>query len=196
MRRFLIAVALVAAMLPIVSSSAASKRTCGPRKAETAVTSRYARVYGYADPDDSDTSYVAACLFRGGKPVVLSEFTFGAGGVGSVGGPYVLAGRFVAYADGICQTSCQYGLIVIDLKRRRVTRHTAPLTGQPVRIVATFSGLAAVLGKSENSEYYVEVLDKAGAVELDRGYNLRTLSLAGHTIRWKHDSAPRSYELR
>jgi hypothetical protein len=196
MHRLPIAVALVAVMLPVVPSSAASKRTCGPKKAQTEVTSRYGRVYGYDDPGDPDTSYVAACLFRGGKPVVLTEFTFGAGGVGSIGGPYVLAGRFVAYADGICQADCRYSLNVIDLKRRRVTRSTAPRSGEPVKIVATFSGLAAVLGKSDNSQYYVEVLDKAGAVELDRGYDLRSLSLARHTLRWLHDGAERTYELR
>jgi hypothetical protein len=197
MGRWGIAIAALLAFMVATADASSANRTCGRSHAKTEVSSRYGRVYGYTDPNDPDTSYVAGCLFRGPRPVVLSQFTFGAGGVSPVSGPYVLAGRFVAYADGLCLSgACGHNLIVTNLKRRRAVRSSSQMDGEPVKIVSTFSGLTGELARLPNSERHVVALDRSGARELDRGFAVRALSLHGHTLRWLHDGQPRSAELR
>src|SRR5690348_17236658 len=91
---------VAAAALVLMASPADAKprRSCGPHSADTVTRSRYGRVFTATRRVD-EVDYVAACLFRGGRPVVLSEDPDGGSGVSWEPGPFVLAGRFVAFVD-------------------------------------------------------------------------------------------------
>jgi hypothetical protein len=198
MRRVLIVLVTVAVapLLVAAPGDAASKRSCGPRSARTVTRSEYGRVFTRTRAVD-ETDYVAACLFRGGRPIVLSEDPDGGSGVSWSPGPFVLAGRFVAFVDGSCMfDACGGSFEVVDVKRRRLVRSEPDFRGEASRIVLTFSGLAAALAGDYSGADYVETLDRRGASTVDRGADLRSLTLEGHRLGWLHDGEPRIARLR
>jgi hypothetical protein len=190
-------VAAAAALVLMVSpADAKPKRSCGPRSADTVARSDSGRVFTRTRRVD-ETTYMAACLFRGGRPVVLSEDPDGGSGVSWNPGPFVLAGRFVAFVDGSCMfESCGGRFNVVDIKRRRLIRSEPDFRGEASRIVLTFSGLAAALAGDYSGAEYVETLDRRGASTVDRGADLSSLTLDGHRVGWLHDGEPRIARLR
>jgi hypothetical protein len=188
MGRVLVVIAAAALLLVAARGEAEPPRSCGPRSAHTVARSDYGRVY-------ESGSRVAACLFRGGRPVVLSEDPDGGSGVSWSPGPFVLAGRFVVFVDGSCQfDNCGGSFEVVDIKRRRVVR-TDALNGEAHRIVLTYSGLAAVLARANGGEYYIDTLYRRGTTHVDAGEDLRSLTLEGR-VSWLHDGEPRIARLR
>jgi hypothetical protein len=189
-------VAAAALVLMVSPADAKPKRSCGPRSADTVARSDSGRVFTRTRRVD-ETTYMAACLFRGGRPVVLSEDPDGGSGVSWNPGPFVLAGRFVAFVDGSCMfESCGGRFNVVDIKRRRVVRSEPDFRGEASRIVLTFSGLAAALAGDYSGGEYVETLDRRGASTVDRGADLSSLTLDGHRVGWLHDGEPRIARLR
>jgi hypothetical protein len=189
-------VAAAALVLMVSPADAKPKRSCGPRSADTVARSDSGRVFTRTRRVD-ETTYMAACLFRGGRPVVLSEDPDGGSGVSWNPGPFVLAGRFVAFVDGSCMfESCGGRFNVVDIKRRRLIRSEPDFRGEASRIVLTFSGLAAALAGDYSGAEYVETLDRRGASTVDRGADLSSLTLDGHRVGWLHDGEPRIARLR
>jgi hypothetical protein len=190
-------VAAAAALVLMVSpADAKPKRSCGPRSAGTVARSDSGRVFTRTRRVD-ETTYMAACLFRGGRPIVLSEDPDGGSGVSWNPGPFVLAGRFVAFVDGSCMLeSCGGSFEVVDIKRRRLVRSEPDFRGEASRIVLTFSGLAAALAGDYSGAEYVETLDRRGPSTVDRGPDLSSLTLDGHRVGWLHDGEPRIARLR
>src|SRR3954447_21965624 len=154
MGRLTAMLAAAALLLTAAPGEAKPRRSCGPRSAETLARSDSGRVFTRTRHVD-ETTYVAACLFRGGRPVVLSEDPDGGSGVSWEPGPFVLAGRFVAFVDGSCMfDSCGGSFNVVDIRRRRLVRSEPDFRGEASRIVLTFSGLAAALaGDYSGGEY-------------------------------------------
>src|SRR3954447_23840640 len=145
MGRLTAMLAAAALLLTAAPGEAKPRRSCGPRSAETLARSDSGRVFTRTRHVD-ETTYVAARLFRGGRPVVLSEDPDRGSGVSREPGPFVLAGRLVAFVDGSCVfEACGGRFEIVDVKRRRVVRSDPDFRGQASRIVVTFSGLAAAL---------------------------------------------------
>ena len=207
MRRLLIATAVAAALVPAGQATGADKHSCGPRKAHTEARSAWMRVYSkYRLDGDDELSEYYACLLRGGKPLQLDTLLLNneSGSAASSGyiTKFALAGRYVAFSSGDCSLfGCQFTFRVVDVRRRLVTRYVNQPQAYAGMVVATFSGRVAVLAgadgasRSDRRTGYVLKLDSDGAVELDRGLEVRDLTLAGRTLHWFNGPDLRSAQL-
>jgi len=190
------------------SAPIAHQRRCGRTTGVVNVSlQRNVRIYSvYRQRDGGDEEFADyyGCLRPGGRPVKLTrvDVTYHPGSAGSTESPgvFVSAGRFVAFAQTGCAfTGCTSTLVVFDMRARRRTR-SAHIRGSATVVLAP-SGLAAALVSFEESDSYpgdssVVRIDPSGAFELDRGPDVRDLTIDGDVLHWLNDGEPRSAGLR
>jgi hypothetical protein len=100
---------------------------------------------------------------------------------------FVVAGRFTAYEDALCdRTSCTGSIKVLDVASRQMV-HRARIPGDDGSFfVIRLSGRGSVAWTRHSD---VWKCDRPKCVLLDRSDALlpNSLSLHGHTLLWRHD---------
>jgi hypothetical protein len=200
MRLCTIALATVLALAASTTAGAAHKRTCGPREASTAAKSASMRVY--YDNDD----YYYACLYRGGKSVLLGQGFLGEGSGPPVDlGHWRFAGRYLGFItdyEAGPASGPSFTFTVVDVRRRKVVHKFEVPHGSYGRTVVTFSGRAALVFfptmemPSGTPDRRLVTLDAQGSNERDRGAHVHDLTLQGRTIHWLHGNESRSHVLQ
>jgi hypothetical protein len=136
-----------------------------------------------------------ACMLPGGRIRHLGNFENDGGGEWDGVYGFVVAGRFVAYEDALCdRTSCTGSIKVLDVaSRQMVHRARIPTGGGPV-FVLRLNGRGSVAWTRGPT---VWKCDRPKCVLLDRSNALlpNSLSLHGHTLRWRHEDGT-SYSAR
>jgi hypothetical protein len=188
MGRFLIALAVAAMLIPSLPAAAAARtHGCGPSSARTIERSAAVRVY-FVERRGTKTYY--ACWRRThGKPVNL------AGGVyrPEFVNQFRLRGRYLTFVYTLCSTDTgcdSFAVQTVDVKRRRAVVGTDSQSGRVVTLLATRGGAAAFLATTGH-EQYVQKLDSLGVEEIDRGADVRSLTLRGARLHWLHGTQAR-----
>jgi hypothetical protein len=189
------------------SAPTANGRRCGRTRGVTNVQlGRDIRVYSvYRSSEDREEEYddYYACLRPGGRPLRIAHVDVTVYSSSCCPteepGAFVFSGRVVAFAAVGCSGAfgCSSELRSFDVGRRRRVRE-ARLTGAVSTVVASPSGnVAALVGGSSSNETEERVVrvDQAGFAELDRGEDLRDLTLDGASLRWLHGGESRTAEL-
>jgi hypothetical protein len=126
-------------------------------------------------------------MLPGGGIRHLGDFENDSGGEWDGVYGFVVAGRFVAYEDALCdRTSCTGSIKVLDVaSRQMVHRARIPADGGP-HFVIRLSGRGSVAWTRGST---VWKCDRPKCVLLDRSNALlpNSLSLHGDTLRWRHD---------
>jgi hypothetical protein len=195
MGRAALAPALAATLLLTLAAAAApagaaAKRDCGSRAAHTVKRNQYVRVFFTERPQHIRRYY--ACM-RGGaaKPVLL--------GYGDVQAPerigrLLLRRHYVTYVHRRCSSlgGCDFLVKLLNV-RSRAEIVSDYLFGSIDVIVATPGGAAAFLATTrDGSEHYIQKLDSLGVSEIDRGPNVRALTLRGSRLHWLNGVRERS----
>lgn len=180
--------------VPRAADMAADDR-CGRRGSVGLARSPLVRIYRVSRT-------VFGCTFGTGRRTRLGT-SFGCYVDNCLLGPIVIAGRFVAYDDGITARRERIAnLRVVDLGRgRRVhawDRHDSTIVDIEMLRNGNVAWIAPV-GSDGDRVTYAVLKSTAGreAIELDRGGGIdpTSLSLVGGVISWRHDGHTRSAPL-
>jgi hypothetical protein len=177
---------------------------CGPRDAPSVALGGRIRVYvRYVSTADQDFADYYACRRPGGKSVKLARVddTIYSGSTGSEDiYAFVFSGDFVAFSvEGCSLGDCVSDFSVFDVRHGRRVHRATDLRGSVQTVVLTPRGQAGALVDNPTFQppaTYVVKFDSSGQQEVDRGPDLRDLTLDGNTLRWSNGSEPRSAELR
>jgi hypothetical protein len=170
-----IAIALAGLAFAVPSAEAAPRGGCGPKSAHTVRQSATIRVFKTKD------EYDVCWRPSHGEPTNLQ-----AGSISRLR----LRGRYLAYVATFCAVRCQFTVEIIDVKRGRDVVLTDSADGSVRTLVATRGGAAAFLAE-QGGERYVEKLDSLGPEEIDRGPEVRSLTLRGGRLHWLHGTNKR-----
>jgi hypothetical protein len=187
----LVAVLLVAGVTGVATGSGAKLPRHCATSGRTVAESQQVRVFRVG----SAAFYSAyACVLPGGRIRHLGDFENDGEGWDGVYG-FVVAGRFVAYEDALCdRTNCTGSIKVLDVaSRQMVHRARIPPDGGPQHVIR-LNGRGSVAWARGPT---VWKCDRPKCVLLDRSNALLpySLSLHGHTLRWRHDDGT-SYSAR
>jgi hypothetical protein len=189
----LVAVILIAGATGVATGNGAKPPRHCATSGRTVAKSRQVRVFRIGD-SGSYSAY--ACVLPTGRIRHLGNFEDDGGGEWDGVYGFVVAGRFVAYEDALCdRTSCTGSLNVLDVaSRQMVHRARIPVAAGPVFVIR-LNGRGSVAWTRTNSGVWK--CDRPKCVLLDRSNALlpNSLSLHGHTLRWKHDDGT-SYSAR
>jgi hypothetical protein len=151
------------------AAPSSSKRDCGPRSAHTVARNRLVRVYR------NPRGHYYACAIRNGKHT-------------NVGSAFLrLRGRYVSYVERACDErfGCSFELVVVDVPGDAYPAATDSTPGRVLKTVATSRGEAAALAETEDGrERFLLKVDWMGTTELDRGPDVRALTLRDRRLRW------------
>jgi hypothetical protein len=150
-------------------AAAATRRDCGPRSAHTIARDRQVRVYR------TTLGGYYACSLRNGKHT-------------NVGSAHLeLRGRYVSYVERSCDavSGCSFELLVVDVPAARYLASSDSAASRVLKTVATSHGEAAALAETQDKrERFLLKLDWMGTSEVDRGPDLRALTLRARTLHW------------
>jgi hypothetical protein len=190
------------------SSPAAHTRRCGPEAGVDSVAlGRDVRVYSrYREPKFSDEELVEyfACLRPGGKPFEIAQVDVAIESTSAdtddeVQG-LVFSGRYVAFALVRCGIfGCDSTVSVFDVRGRRRVR-SENFNGSAVTVVVSPTGHAAALvsyvdGADDPPDAAVFKVGHGNSTRLDRGPEVRELTLDGSILHWLNGSEQRSAPL-
>jgi hypothetical protein len=168
--------ALAVLAVAAAPAGAARKPGCGPGAARTVKQSSTIRVFV------QKRAYFACWRRSHGTPVDLAD--------GAIG-PIRLRGRFLTFATpSACAHGCEFDVTILDVERRAAVVYAYELPGILRTLVATRGGAAAFLADN-GSEQYVEKLDSLGPEEIDRGPDVRALTLHRGRLHWIHGNVAR-----
>jgi hypothetical protein len=176
MRAGLIGAAVLSGIAVLAPTAAAApKRDCGPRSAHTIKRNRLVRVYR------TEHGGYRACPRRGGKSTGIDHPD-----------KLVLHGRYLSYSTQFCdRTGCWFFLDVLDVPDGEFPAGIGETPGTVTKIVATSHGEAALLATAPDGKRFVERVDFMGTTELDRGPDLRALTLRDRRLHWLSGGAER-----
>src|SRR3954464_16013697 len=151
------------------TAAASSRRDCGPRSAHTIARDGQVRVYR-----KRHGGYYACSLRNGRHTNVGSENLH-------------LRGRYVSYVERSCQagSGCSFELLVVDVPATRYLVSSDWTASRVLKTAATSYGEAAALAETQDKrERFLLKLDWMGTSEVDRGPDLRALTLRDRTLHW------------
>jgi hypothetical protein len=184
--RALFGVLMATALLAAPPADARTKRPCDARAGHTVKQSPSIRVY-YVKSGQHQRDYYACSRRPTGRPLGL-----GMEKPGRSVGRFEPRGHYLAYVVNTCPRGgpCGFSVFLVDL-RTRYKVQTDPAPGRVLVLVASKRGAVAVLA-AEPGTRTLQKLDSLGASEVDRGPDLRALTLRNGRIHWLHGDQRRS----
>ena len=173
----LMAIALAAFAFFAPRAEAAQRLGCGPAAAHTIRQSSSIRVFV------QNRNYFACWRRSRGKPIDLLI---------EAPAQFRLRGRFLTYVSvySCIASGCDFSVTILDVERRRAVVFEDYVLGKVRALVATRGGAAAFLADDGRTRF-IHKLDSLGAEEIDRGPDLRALSLHGRRLHWLHGAKAR-----
>jgi hypothetical protein len=195
MRRALIAVALMALVVPASASASARLRTRCATRGTTVSANSVVRVYRTGTVDDRSFT---GCVTRTGRSRYLAFE--GGGGSHAYGLFFRLAGARVAFVQMDCLggSSCRYDARTVDLRTGKSIRRVLNRQGEPLDMQITRSGSFALLLYFGGPVEEIATVEADGMHSLDSGSDMdeHSLAIGGSHVYWTRAGEAHSAPIR